>query len=99
MKPRKPIRYKPMPIVDMILHPDAKYLYVITWQLQSGKFRNFYLETKIRPATWRKMVKLSADYLNELLDQEKWRYGEDYPVANSAVLRSAYKRSVYKNED
>ena len=91
-KTRKQIRYKPMTTLDRILYPDAKYLYVITWQLSSGDYRNFYLQTKNPVRSWRKMAKMSADYLFHLLDAEKWRYGEDYPLPDSASLRVAYKR-------
>lgn len=72
--------------------PEAKYLYVVTWELNSGEHRSFFLEAPTRPTTRRQLFKLSASALLEDLEEDRWKYGENYPVPDSAVLTAAYKR-------
>ncbi len=86
-----PISYEPMKLLDKILHPLASYLYVITYKLESGDFRNFYVESK-RKITKTELEQVSAQEMIEMIEDESYKYEDDMPIPDSMQLLKAYRR-------
>ena len=86
------IKYRPMKEVHTILFPKARYLYVVTYRLQSSGYRSFYVEAGHR-LTETELKEASSQKMIGMIEDNTYRYNDDdMPIASSMELAVAYKR-------
>ena len=90
------IGYQPMKELDKILYPDARYLYVLIYELESGSFDKLYIVSE-HPVVESELKQLSAQMLSEIIEEQSCQYEGEACEYDAGLY--GYEAGPYTNED